>query len=96
MEVQALGFGPFALVGAPFEAFTGIGLALRRRFAPKQALLMGYTNGLLGYIADRESFAADSYAVGNAFKWYLQPGPMAREAGDVLLERAVHVAQAVL
>jgi hypothetical protein len=55
-----------ALVGTNCEPLMGLGGAIERAFAPRQALVLGYTNGCVCYAPDsvelaRGGYEADSY-----------------------------------
>jgi hypothetical protein len=49
-EVQVLGLGDAALVGVPFELFSGPGRALRERSPFPATAVLGYCNDYLGYL----------------------------------------------
>jgi hypothetical protein len=49
-EVQALAIGDTALVGTPFELFSGPGRALGARSPFPATLILGYCNDYLGYL----------------------------------------------
>jgi hypothetical protein len=55
-EVQTLAIGDTAIVGLPFELFSGPGRALRERSPFASTLALGYCNDYLGYLPPTEDF----------------------------------------
>jgi hypothetical protein len=53
-EVQTLAIGETAVVGLPFELFSGPGRALRERSPFPSTLVLGYCNDYLGYLPPTE------------------------------------------
>jgi hypothetical protein len=53
-EIQALAIGDTAIVGTPFELFSGPGRALRERSPFASTLVLGYCNDYLGYLPPTE------------------------------------------
>ena len=53
-EVQALAIGDTAIVGTPFELFSGPGRAVRERSPFRTTLVLGYSNDYLGYLPPTE------------------------------------------
>jgi hypothetical protein len=53
-EVQALAIGDAAILGTPFELFSGPGRAVRERSPFRTTLVLGYSNGYLGYLPPTE------------------------------------------
>lgn len=67
VEVSAVGFGAaLAVVGIPGEPFLEIGASLRRRSRVEHTVVLGYTNGTVGYLPTRAAFADHGYEVGMA------------------------------
>jgi hypothetical protein len=52
--VQTLAIGETAVVGLPFELFSGPGRALRERSPFTSTLVLGYCNDYLGYLPPTE------------------------------------------
>lgn len=50
VELQALRLGETTLLGIPGEPFAEIGLALKEDWPETQVMVVGYTNGYLGYL----------------------------------------------
>jgi hypothetical protein len=55
-EVQALTMGDTAILGIPFELFSKPGRAIRDRSPFRTTLVLGYSNGYLGYLPPTEDF----------------------------------------
>jgi len=62
-ELNAVAIGDLSLVTFPVEVFSETGLAIKNQTPFDMTLLMGYTNGLVGYVATREAHASGGYEV---------------------------------
>lgn len=65
------------LVGMPLEPFIGLQKRLQSQFPRLRIGLSGYTNGWLGYLAERGDYAVGGYE--------LDTSPFSQDAADVLL-----------
>lgn len=84
-EVFVASAGPLRIAGVPFEAYTGVGAALRD--AIEGGLALGYANGLLGYLATDQAIDAGGYGPGGSHLWFPRlPKPLARGATGVLAD----------
>lgn len=63
LEQTVTALGELALVPAPFEAFCGIALDIRRKSPYKNTLLLGLTNGSFGYLPTGEQLPYGGYEV---------------------------------
>jgi hypothetical protein len=54
--------GPVALLFHPAELFSYYGLALRRDSSLPGTLVVGYTDGIAGYLCDPKAYPAGEYA----------------------------------
>jgi hypothetical protein len=61
MPVWLWRLGGALLVALPNEAYSVLQVELRRRFAGIPLLVLGITNGTLGYLAPRESYGSGRY-----------------------------------
>lgn len=84
-EVQIISLGDIALVGVPGELFVELGLAIKRRLAPRRVFVCGYANDDIGYIPVREAYSQGGYEIEEAFKFYGYPAALAPEAGERLV-----------
>ena len=62
-EIQGIRLGPVALLGAPFEIMQAIKNEVRAAATSPIALVMGLTNGSMGYAPDKTCAALGGYAV---------------------------------
>jgi hypothetical protein len=60
--LSALRLGDVALVFHPGELYSYYGLEIRRDSPFAQTLVVGYTDGLIGYLADPQAYVAGEYA----------------------------------
>ncbi len=63
-HVGAIGIGEFALAGIPAELFTEPGRRIRERSTFAVTSAMSLSNGLVGYVAERDAFFPGSYIYG--------------------------------
>jgi neutral ceramidase len=84
-ELTAWLLGNCGLVSVPGELFSSLGEAVAAGSGLDACLVVGYANGLIGYIPDLAAFGAGGYEV---LSTHLAP-----QAGSVLVERAVRMLQ---
>lgn len=60
-EMNTLGIGELAIVTFPVEVFAESGIELKEQSPYAMTLLMGYTNGIHGYIPTREAYENGGY-----------------------------------
>ena len=65
----------FAMVFLPGEIFTKTGLAIHSGSPYAHTMVVGYSNGTVGYIPTYEDYAIGGYEVQDAFKLYWRPAP---------------------
>lgn len=65
-EVQVFRLGDVALVAAPGEVFTEIGLEVKRRSPLQDTFFAAYTNGSIGYVPVPEAYLEGGYEVSHA------------------------------
>ena len=85
-EVQGLFLDELAMVGVPGELFVEYGLHVIESAWPTQAAVVGYANGMVGYVPTREAFERGGYETTFAGSSLLAP-----EAGDMLAEAAISI-----
>jgi hypothetical protein len=89
IQVLAVGggaIGDHAIVGVPGEFFCGLGLRIKERAWPMQALISTCTNGRAGYIPTSEAFRRGGYETTFGPSSMLAP-----EAGALIVQTAVEL-----
>jgi hypothetical protein len=89
-EIQVIGVGDCAYVGVPGEFFCELGLQIKERAWPVQALISTCTNGRVGYIPTREAFQRGGYETPFGPSSMLAP-----EAGELIVQTAVELIEQV-
>lgn len=62
ITLSVLQIGSVAMAFHPSELYSYYGLAIQRASAAPQTIVVGYTDGLIGYLADPRAYAAGEYA----------------------------------
>ncbi len=83
--VQALSIGSVNIVAMPFEAFTGIGNAIRETLG-ENTLIFGYANGNYGYLISKAMYPVAKYERFEEYKFAGRPGAIEECAQDRLIE----------
>lgn len=88
IRVETVTVGGVALVAVPAEPFLCLGERIRAESPrPAATLVLGYTNGYLGYLPCREAFAEPDYEV--------LASPVRRGSGEQVVDAAVRLTNAV-
>ena len=87
VEVQAFRLGEVGIAAVSAELFTGLGQRIRKVSGHRRLMLAATSNGLVGYIATRDSVERKSYAGDMAPKLY-DMFPHAPEGGEQFAEDA--------
>jgi hypothetical protein len=70
-EVQVMKMGNIALVGLSGEVFVDFALEIEEKSPPEvNTVVLGYTNGCIGYIPTRDAYPKGGYEVETAYKYY--------------------------
>lgn len=85
-EVQAFDFGEHVVVSMPAELFSWLGLQIKERTHPRRTAVVGYANGMVGYVPHVEAFERGGYETTFAMSSRLAP-----EAGQLLVDAAVNL-----
>ena len=87
-EVQVLFLDEYAFVGIPAEYFVEHGLRIKEQTHPRHALVVGWANGMVGYVPHKEAFVRGGYET-----TFAGSSRMAPEAGDILADCAIALIQ---
>lgn len=60
-ELNTIALGDVSIVTLPIEAFDAIGKEIKDKTPYKMTLIMGYTNGVTGYVPTREAYMNGGY-----------------------------------
>src|SRR5262249_55593291 len=60
-EVQVLALNEQDLVALPAEPFVELGLQIKERSYPRRAVVVGYANGMTGYLPHKQAFERGGY-----------------------------------
>lgn len=70
IETWCAAINDVRIAGVPLEPYSDIGLDFKRGIAPLHGLLLGYSNGLLGYCATDWAKAQGGYGPNEACRWF--------------------------
>lgn len=107
-SVTVLRWGDTVVVGLPGEPFVELGLSIKSAAravcaarsaaddAPVTAVVLGYANGCVGYVPNRDAYADGGYEVSEAHRFYNEPSALAPEAGERLVTAATRCIDRVM
>jgi hypothetical protein len=84
-DIQAMRIGDVYLAANPSELFTSLGLSVREQCAHKDLLMLGYSNGSIGYLPDAFDVERKSYAAMQSPKFTGQ-FPFTTQSGNRMIE----------
>lgn len=87
MAALALGV-EVGFVTMPGEAFVELGLWTKADSPFPATIVLGYSNGNIGYLPTRSAYPLGGYEVDSAFKYYDYPAAVAPEAGEAVVAAA--------
>lgn len=85
-EIAALTLGDLELATLPGEFFHELGLQLKTSRLPRKVMLLGYTNGDVGYVANAPAYDEGGYEVDESYPFYGLPARLARGSGEQIVE----------
>lgn len=85
-EVQVLALGEHRYVSLPCEPFVELGLEIKQLAWPRVAKVVGYANGMVGYVPHRAAFAGGGYET-----TFISSSRLAPEAGELLVAKAAEL-----
>jgi neutral ceramidase len=81
-EIAALKLGEIELITLPGEFFHEFGLNIKEARAPRKVVILGYSNGALGYVAPRYVYKEGGYEVVDSYRYYGLPARIAEGDGE--------------
>lgn len=69
-EVYAAAINDLRIIGTPFEAYSDVGLGIKRGLEPLKGVFVGYANGLWGYCPTGWAKDQGGYGPGDSFRWF--------------------------
>jgi hypothetical protein len=69
-EIQAMQLGNVAIVALTGEVFVELALEIDARSPYQQTIVLGYTNGCIGYVPNEEAYPHGGYEVSSAYRYY--------------------------
>lgn len=98
-EVQALRLGPFLLIAVAGELMVEIALAIEAGLADAKGnaatLVLGYANGMAGYLCTKQAYAEGGYESAQAHVAYHRPAPFTDDTATALTAAALALAAEV-
>ena len=90
IPLQVIKIGQAVLVCIPAEVFVEIGLGIKQAFPEQYIFVIGYANGVVGYIPTLEDFRNNGYAATLAPKIYGN-FPFREDVGKILVTEVVNL-----
>jgi hypothetical protein len=94
-SLSAIRVGDGAIVTAPGEIFSEIGLAVKERSPAEVTLYAGYTNGILSYFPIASEYPLGGYEPGYGNRSFGLPSQVTPEADRALVETGARLAAAL-
>lgn len=94
-SLSAIRIGEGAIVAAPGEIFSEIGLAVKERSPAEVTLYAGYTNGILSYFPTAAEYPFGGYEPGYGNRSFGLPAQVTPEAERILVETGARLAAAL-
>jgi len=87
-DVKIIEIGDLKIVTLPFETFHEICLKIKKHFGEDRTFVICYANGDFGYFPSKALYAQAEagYEAGMAYRYYGYPGPVSKDAEDILLD----------
>lgn len=85
-DIKIVQIGKLTIVTLPFETFHKIGIKIKQHFDPDRTMVLCYANGDYGYFPSKGMYDVSCYEAGSAFKYYGHPGPVVKNAEDILFD----------
>ncbi|MGP1507498.1 MAG: hypothetical protein ACTTJW_01275 [Sphaerochaeta sp.] len=89
-EIQTISFSKkTALVALPGEIFIDSGHNITRKSPFSNTIVVGYSNGSVGYIPTSEAIEQGGYEIDDAYKLYFLPAPFVKNTAEQIEESSV-------
>ncbi|WP_435010989.1 hypothetical protein P12x_002280 [Tundrisphaera lichenicola] len=85
-EVQVIRLGDLAFASQPSESFVEHGLRIKEETWPVRTFVVGYANGMLGYLPTEDAFPRGGYEC-----TFGPPSQMAPDTGRILADAAIEL-----
>lgn len=85
-QVQTLFINDTAFVSIPAEYFCQLGLNIKAKTPPRHTLIVGFANGMVGYVPTRDAFSRGGYET-----TFAGSSRMAPDSGDRLADAAIEL-----
>lgn len=86
-RVGLVRLGGVTVVTLPCEPFLGVADAIRHEL--QQAVVLGYTDGVVGYLPTADEYPYGGYEVVDSHRYYGMPAPFAQGSAERLVEAVV-------
>lgn len=83
------------LYTVPGELFSSVGKRIKSLSGDMPSMLVGYSNGSLGYLPSEEAMAEGGYEVGVAYRYYGLPGPFTHDLEHRLVSALAQMVEEV-
>jgi hypothetical protein len=70
LELQAIRVGELAIVATAAETFCAIGTEIARRSPFLETVVLGYSNGCIGYLPTFDAYPLGGYEIDGAYRFY--------------------------
>jgi len=91
-EIQVLSVNDACFFFLPGEVFTKFGLEIKSGHSFNYNFIVGYSNGIIGYIPDKDDFKRKGYAASLAPKIYAE-FPFQDNVGEILVNEALNLSR---
>jgi len=69
-EIQVMQIGNVVIVALTGEVFVELALEIEERSSYQQTIVLGYTNGCIGYVPNEEAYPHGGYEISGAYRYY--------------------------
>ncbi len=90
-RVGVIGLGGLWVVTLPCEPFLGVAEAIQARLG--DAIVLGYTDGVVGYLPTWDEYPHGGYEVVDSHRYYGMPAPFAQGSAERLVDAVTRLAR---